>query len=344
MSEQSEAEIVEQSEELPSGSNAMQLLGDAVSNGADTETLEKLIELKERTDNNEARKSFDASMADLRSDLPTITKDNSVSHKGGNYEYEDLSTIVEKVSPAMAEHDLSFRWRTDSEETNQVKVTCIISHRDGHSEETTLSAKPDTSGSKNSIQAIGSTVTYLQRYTLKAALGIAAGPDDDAQSVNDSGNTQSTSSNSTSDSNEELTYPFGDHQGEPISEVPTESLEWFLEDYMDEEKRQDPEYGDKNCRLESAIEKEYKSRDSDDTGETEENGNDTTPQDYVKKLLANADDIDTDDVMECAEETVSDYDDEMEGWRDVYGYLKNVVNGDDELSITGEGKLDIIPF
>ena len=61
-------------------------------------------------------------------------------------------------------------------------VTCIVAHRDGHFEETTLSAGHDQSGNKNSIQAVGSTITYLQRYTLKAALGLAASDDDDGRS------------------------------------------------------------------------------------------------------------------------------------------------------------------
>mgnify|MGYP000541184124 FL=1 len=60
-------------------------------------------------------------------------------------------------------------------------VTCILSHRDGHSEESSLSGPADASGSKNAIQAIGSTLTYLQRYTLVQALGLAAGDDDDGK-------------------------------------------------------------------------------------------------------------------------------------------------------------------
>ena len=64
-----------------------------------------------------------------------------------------------------------------------VRVTCIVSHQDGHTEETTLSAPADTSGAKNAHQAIGSAVTYLQRYTLKLALGLAAAKDDDAQAA-----------------------------------------------------------------------------------------------------------------------------------------------------------------
>jgi len=41
-------------------------------------------------------------------------------------------------------------------------------------------ASPDSSGGKNSIQAIGSTISYLERYTFMAATGLAAkGMDDD---------------------------------------------------------------------------------------------------------------------------------------------------------------------
>ena len=42
-------------------------------------------------------------------------------------------------------------------------------------------AAPDASGNKNAIQAVISAVTYLQRATLKAKCGLAAGRDDDAQ-------------------------------------------------------------------------------------------------------------------------------------------------------------------
>ena len=41
-----------------------------------------------------------------------------------------------------------------------------------------MTAPADTSGSKNAIQARGSTVTYLQRYTLLGALGLVTGDED----------------------------------------------------------------------------------------------------------------------------------------------------------------------
>jgi hypothetical protein len=65
------------------------------------------------------------------------------------------------------------------QEGGRLHVGCVLSHSDGHEEETWLSAPDDHSGNKNDIQAIASTATYLQRYTLKLALGLSAGPDTD---------------------------------------------------------------------------------------------------------------------------------------------------------------------
>jgi hypothetical protein len=92
-----------------------------------------------------------------------------------------LAEVAKTVNPILGRHGLSYRFRTTSPANEPVTVTCIVSHRLGYSEENTLSAGRDESGNKNSIQAIGSTLTYLQRMTLKAALGLAASADDDGR-------------------------------------------------------------------------------------------------------------------------------------------------------------------
>jgi hypothetical protein len=160
------------------------MIQQAIASGAGIEVMEKLLAMNERYDAFQARKAFDDAMATLRQDMPTVLKKQSADFGNGGaaYKYEDLSAVTEVISPIMANVGLSFRWRTQSNEKG-VAVTCIISHRDGHSEETTLAAGFDTSGKKNAIQSLGSAVTYLQRYTLKAAVGIAAAKDDDAQAA-----------------------------------------------------------------------------------------------------------------------------------------------------------------
>lgn len=162
----------------------LSMLNRAVISGADVDVLERLMGLQERYEKRQAQRAFTAALAQVRSELPPIVKNREVDFqsKGGrtHYRYEDLSEIVEVVSPILAKYGLSFRWHTDSpSEKKVISVTCIVEHSEGHQERTTLTGPYDESGNKNAIQAIGSVVTYLQRYTLKASLGVAAGYDDD---------------------------------------------------------------------------------------------------------------------------------------------------------------------
>jgi hypothetical protein len=161
----------------------MAMIQIAVQQGADIDKLEKLMGLQERWEKNEARKAFDDAIASAKSEIPVVHKNKEVdftSAKGRtNYRYEDLAEVARTVDPILAKHGLSYRFRTTSTPNEPVAVTCIISHRAGHREENTLHAARDDSGNKNGIQAIGSTLTYLQRMTLKASLGLSAATDDD---------------------------------------------------------------------------------------------------------------------------------------------------------------------
>ena len=136
----------------------------AIEKGADVAMIEKLMELQERNDRNMGRVNF------------TTSKGRT------DYAHEDLAEIARTVDPILSRYGLSYRYRT-SQDQRVLTVTCILSHRDGYSEETTLNGAADESGNKNHIQAIGSAATYLQRYTLKLALGLAASDDDDGRTA-----------------------------------------------------------------------------------------------------------------------------------------------------------------
>lgn len=163
-----------------------EMIEKAVSGGADLDKLEKLLSLQERWEANEAKKAYNVAMAEFKKNPPKIEKDKKVGYstQKGNvgYSHATLANVVEKITKELSKHGLSASWKTT--QNGAVTVTCIITHLKGHSEETTLSAPSDSSGSKNAIQAIGSTITYLERYTLLAALGLAThDQDDDGQSV-----------------------------------------------------------------------------------------------------------------------------------------------------------------
>lgn len=164
----------------------MEMIQTALANGSGVEMIEKLMGLQERWEANQGRKAFDQAIAAAKAEIPPIIKNRTVdftSAKGRtNYKHEDLAQIASVVDPILGKFGLSYRYRT-SQAGDQVTVTCVVSHRDGYSEETSLTSASDNSGNKNSIQAVGSAITFLQRYTLKAALGLAASHDDDAKAV-----------------------------------------------------------------------------------------------------------------------------------------------------------------
>ena len=165
------------------GTALMKIVSNAVASAQPIEVIERLLVVHERIMAGEARKAYNAAMSALRGELPRVFKTEVVDYKakGGRvfYKHENLANMVNDLSPVMARHGLAFRWRTDTTIPESITVTCVITHADGHFEEATLSGPPDTTGNKNAIQAIASTVNYLQRYTLKAAVGVAAGHDDD---------------------------------------------------------------------------------------------------------------------------------------------------------------------
>ena len=154
----------------------MEMLNRAVESGASLEMVEKLMTLQERWDASQARKQFDAAVSAAKAEIPAITR-NATGHNSKRY--ADFAAIAKVVDPIIGKHGLSYRFRTTQNGT--IAVTCILSHKAGHSEETTLSGPADGSGGKNAIQAIGSTLTYLQRYSLVQMLGLAAAADDDGK-------------------------------------------------------------------------------------------------------------------------------------------------------------------
>lgn len=169
----------------PQPMSPMELVAFVVQQGKDLAIIDKMVELQERFEAKQALRAFDTAVSNAKAKIKPILKNREVdfvSRKEGagriNYEYEDLGAIAEHVDPILAEYGLSYRHRPKQDGKN-LTITCILSHRDGHREETSLTALNDETGNKNAGQAIASTATLLQRYTLKLALGLATTRDDD---------------------------------------------------------------------------------------------------------------------------------------------------------------------
>jgi hypothetical protein len=152
----------------------------------DVEKLERLMGMHERMIKQQAKADFDRDYSQMQGDIPVITEKGEIVVKGElRSKYATNEDIQEAVKPILQRYGFALRFRNQVVE-GRLKVTGILSHRSGHSEEDEFVTKPDDSGSKNDIQAIGSARSYGQRYTTIALLNIATrGTDDDGQRAGD---------------------------------------------------------------------------------------------------------------------------------------------------------------
>ena len=96
-------------------------------------------------------------MAAFKANPPTIRKDREARYKERvQYTYANLAQVASLIGMGLSAHGFTHSWTTGMKD-NMVSVTCTITHKAGHKEACTMMAPSDTSGSKNPVQALGST-------------------------------------------------------------------------------------------------------------------------------------------------------------------------------------------
>lgn len=124
------------------------------------EALERLLAMKERAEDREAKRLFMEALAQAQAELPQIERLGS----GQSNPYGRLEDIDSILRPIMARHGfaLSFDEKTSANDSRE--HTATLTHRAGHSEVKSCTLPVDKGGNKNGVQAVGSTTSYAQRY------------------------------------------------------------------------------------------------------------------------------------------------------------------------------------
>jgi len=140
----------------------------------DMDKLERLLDMQERIMNKQAETEFNSSLAAMQADIPSVAERGT----GHNIKYATLEDIVDVVRPIMNQYGFAVSF---SVEQSDKTITIIgeLVHKCGHSKQTKMILPHETSGSKNAVQAIGSSVSYGKRYVLCAMLNIATRGEDD---------------------------------------------------------------------------------------------------------------------------------------------------------------------
>ncbi len=145
----------------------------------DVGKLQALLAVKKEWEADEARKAFVTAFAAFKSEAVRIVKNKDILDgplRGRRY--ADLFAVVDSITPALSRHGLSTSWAVVRDDKDWIEVECILVHVQGHAERRKMGGPPDVGGAKNPIQARASAVTYLERYTFLASVGMAAAETD----------------------------------------------------------------------------------------------------------------------------------------------------------------------
>lgn len=168
----------------PSAAATIHMIAKAAADPTvDVAKLDRLLQMHERLLTKQAEVAFYAALSEMQQELPSIEERGQIKDNQGNVRstYALWEDVNDTIKPILNKHGFALSFRIEDTDT-KVKVTGVLSHKAGHREQTSLSLPSDTSGSKNSVQAVGSSVSYGKRYTAGALLNLTShGEDDDGQ-------------------------------------------------------------------------------------------------------------------------------------------------------------------
>jgi len=147
----------------------------ATDPSASIEKLERMMAMRDKLQADQARAFFAQAFAAASAEFPSIP----LNGRGDKQKpYALLKDIISGTKPVLSRHGLALSFGVDSA-PDRVTVTAKLMHVAGHVETTSIELPKDQSGSKNAVQAVGSSQTYGQRYAAQAILGLSLGDDVD---------------------------------------------------------------------------------------------------------------------------------------------------------------------
>ena len=147
----------------------------------DVDKLERLLAIQERMMAAQRRTAFYAALARLQERLPQIAKSGTILNKSGavTARFAKIEDVDTAIRPLVASEGFSFTFGTTDVGAKGTEYSCMLSHRDGHSETQTIILPPDTFSFRTGAQNAGSNVSYARRYLLGMHLNLVMRDEDD---------------------------------------------------------------------------------------------------------------------------------------------------------------------
>jgi hypothetical protein len=162
--------------------SVQQLLQLAIERSTPVEALEKLVALRERIEDRDAKKAFIQDLAAFKAKCPPIVHSKSANFatRGGarvNYSYTELDELARVIDPVLTEFGFSYGW-DERLDKGMVTTTCTLYHVGGHSRTSSFTLPADNDSAASPQQKIGMADTYASRRSLIAVLGLTTADKD----------------------------------------------------------------------------------------------------------------------------------------------------------------------
>ena len=128
---------------------------------------------------NELAKALAAAQGELEPAEKNATA--AIGEKGKlSRKYADLTAMIDAVRKVLPKHGLSIAQIVLPTE-GVAHVRTMLMHESGQWLASECRMPYDNTGSKNTVQSMGSAITYARRYSLSALVGVVADDDDDGE-------------------------------------------------------------------------------------------------------------------------------------------------------------------
>lgn len=151
------------------------------------EKIERLMALWERGQARQAEMAFNAAMTDAQQAMgPIVARGWNPETRSHYRKYEDIDRVIR---PIYTGHGFAMSFSTqDSEKPDEIRVTCRVSHREGHARDYAVTVPSDGKGIKGGLfmtrtHAMGSGLTYGKRYLADLVWNLAMTEDDDGNAA-----------------------------------------------------------------------------------------------------------------------------------------------------------------
>ena len=136
----------------------------------DTEKMRALLDMQKELMREEARIAAIQSFNEMQGELPVIGMDGRIvidgksGKRGQSTPYATYANICDTVKPVLARHGWSLWDEPDMADDGRVVMVVHLDHVRGEQRKARVSLPMETSGSKNNVQGVGSSLSYARRY------------------------------------------------------------------------------------------------------------------------------------------------------------------------------------